>query len=90
MTECPECTAELELEPGVEEGEAVVTIEGTKAEPLEGRRRVVLGVLEGSGGSAKVSWLVRGKEGSTVRLRVHSFSAGTDTREIVLKGGDGR
>ncbi|UCF04207.1 MAG: hypothetical protein JSV33_09660 [bacterium] len=64
-----------------------VTIEGKGIEVMEGRKRLVTGLLEGSGGSHKVSWLVRGDEGVTVKISAQSFGAGSDERAVSLKGG---
>ncbi|MCB2199091.1 hypothetical protein KQI63_06770 [bacterium] len=54
---------------------------------LEGRSRRVLGLLEGSGGVEKMSWLVNGAEGRTITLTLASPSAGWETRTVTLLGG---
>ena len=66
---------------------AVATLKGESLSFLEGRERVVLKLLEGSGGVQKVKWLVAAKDGSQVTITAHSFSAGTDERKVTLKGG---
>ncbi len=44
-----------------------------------------LGVLDGSGGREEVTWVIRGREGSTVEIRLHSMKSGRDTRTITLR-----
>jgi hypothetical protein len=66
---------------------ASLTLSGGSLVFLEGKERKVLGLLEGSGGVEKVSWLVQASEGSQVTIDLHSFSAGKDSRSITLKGG---
>jgi len=65
---------------------AIVEVAG-KPEILEGRKRVVLGQLEGSGGSKKAKWLISGKQGSQITLHVETMSAGKAEKTITLKGG---
>jgi hypothetical protein len=68
---------------------AVVSIAGDTIDLLEGRDRRILGLLGGSGGSQKVSWLVRAPEGDTISLEVSSPSAGGETLNVTLReGGD--
>lgn len=69
---------------------AVVNISGTTIDLLEGRARVVLGLLNGSGGSQKASWLIRAFEGAGVVVEVHSPSADGDTLNVTLKEGGER
>ncbi len=64
---------------------AVVTISGKPADFLEGRPRQPLGLLEGSGGVEKLSWLLRARDGSNVTIKVSSFSAGSDEKVVSLK-----
>ena len=66
---------------------ASITITGKPGDILEGRQRVVLGLLEGSGGTQKAGWLIKADEGQTVTLTVQSLSAGTDEKTVTLKGG---
>ena len=66
----------------------VVTIHVKQEDLLEGRKRTVAGLLSGSGGSKKVGWLVRAKEGTKVKLTAESYSAGRDEKTVTLKGGD--
>ncbi len=65
---------------------AVMTLSG-KPKILEGMQRVVLGVLKGSGGTGKASWLLQGQAGSTVTLTVQTMSAGQAEKPVILKGG---
>jgi hypothetical protein len=65
----------------------VLTLDVDKENLLEGRQRVVAGLLGGSGGAKKVSWLVRGKEGARLKLEAMSFGAGGDEKTVILKGG---
>lgn len=69
---------------------AVVTMDGVKSEIIEGKTRNVLGLIEGSGGIRETDWLIRGKEGATVKLKLTSPSAGSDEISIKLKEGVGR
>ena len=64
---------------------AVAKISGRPVDFLEGRARQPLGVLGGSGGVEKVSWLLKAKDGSEVTVEAHSFSAGTDKQVVTLK-----
>jgi len=66
---------------------AVATISEKGITILDGRQRTVLGILEGSGGVEKTTWLVAGNEGTDVTITVQTFSAGSDERTITLKGG---
>jgi hypothetical protein len=65
---------------------AAVTITGDGLVLIEGRPRVVLGQLEGSGGVRKVSWMVHVGAGAEITVATTSFSAGLDSRTITLKG----
>lgn len=64
---------------------AVAKISGKPIDFLEGRPRQPLGVLEGSGGVEKVSWLLKAKDGSQVTIEAHSFSAGIAKQVVTLK-----
>ncbi len=64
-----------------------VTLGGEAVTLLEGRPRRVLGLLEGSGGTGKLTWVIHAKAGQTVTLKVHGLSTGRDQREITLGGG---
>jgi len=66
---------------------AVATIVGESLTILEGRPRTVLGLLGGSGGFEKVSWLIAADEGRTIIIKAFSFSAGQDEKRVTLKGG---
>ena len=66
---------------------ASVTIDGKSISVLEGKKRAVLGLLPGSGGAEKVSWLVKAESGKKITIGLKSFSAGSDEKEIILKGG---
>lgn len=68
---------------------AAVTIDPGKGTILEGRERELPGLLAGSGGSSKLSWLVQGNEGEKIVMELFSFSAGKDVREITLAEGGG-
>jgi hypothetical protein len=68
-----------------------VTIEGKGIELIEGRKRVVSGLLEGSGGFQKISWLVRAGEGARVTIEAAGFSTGSTAKIVELgKGGGAR
>jgi hypothetical protein len=64
-----------------------VMIEGDSFTLLEGRQRKVLGLLAGSGGVQKITWLLQAEENSRITLKLHTFSAGTDEQQVVLEGG---
>lgn len=66
---------------------AVVLVKGDGITLLEGREREAIGVLDGSGGAKKISRLVRGSEGSSVRIALEASPAGKDERTVTLKGG---
>ncbi len=66
-----------------------IEIDGDSVEMLEGRGRVVVGLLEGSGGFKKVTWVIRAAGGTRVRLAARSFSAGGDVKDVVLGEGGG-
>jgi hypothetical protein len=66
---------------------AVASLKGESLSFLENRERIVLKLLEGSGGVQKVRWLIAAKDGSQVTVTAHSFSAGADERKVTLKGG---
>jgi hypothetical protein len=66
---------------------AVVTIAGGAFDLLEGRDRRALGLLGGSGGSQKVSWLIRAPKGQTISVELSSPSAGGETLTVTLKEG---
>ena len=51
---------------------------------LEGRDRNVVGQLAGSGGNAKLTWLVKAKKGSRVVLQLEGWSAGRKKEVFVL------
>ncbi len=53
---------------------------------IEGKHRTPVGVLTGSGGSERLSWLISAPAGSTVQLNVTSASAGTASATIKLGG----
>jgi hypothetical protein len=65
---------------------AAVTIAGEGLVLIEGRERVVLGQLEGSGGVRKVSWMIHVGAGTEITVETTSFSAGHDSRTVTLKG----
>ena len=65
----------------------VVTVSGNSMVILEGRERKVLGLLEGSGGTEKAVWLIKASEGTKITVKADGFSAGSDTKAVVLKGG---
>lgn len=67
-----------------------VTLKGESATLLEGRARVVVDLLEGSGGVEKVSWVLQAKEDARVTLETHSFSAGRDKKIVTLNEGEDR
>ena len=63
----------------------VVTLEGGVL--LEGKKRMVLKLLPGSGGAGKAVWVLKAKAGSRVTVVVRGFAAGSDRKVVVLKGG---
>lgn len=65
----------------------VAALKGGSVKFLEGRERTALDLLDGSGGSQKVSWLVEGKEGNNVTLEVSAPSIGVQARSFALKEG---
>jgi hypothetical protein len=44
-----------------------------------------LGVLDGSGAREEVIWVIRGREGDTVEIKLLSQKAGQDTRTVTLR-----
>jgi len=66
---------------------ATITITGKSIKLLEGKKRTAIGLLEGSGGAKKLSWLIKGSGGSTFKIDAHTFSAGQDSKTVTLKGG---
>jgi hypothetical protein len=66
-----------------------IEVDGDGVEMLEGRGRIVVGLLEGSGGFKKVTWVIRAAEGTRVKLAARSFSAGGDLKDVVLTEGGG-
>jgi hypothetical protein len=69
---------------------AFVTLRGNALTFLEGKERTTVGLLEGSGGTAKVAYLVQAAAGTDLTLEVQSPSAGGEQRTITLTGGSGR
>ena len=66
----------------------VVTLEGADAVFLDGLARQVAGLLSGSGGNAKITWLIKAADGSSVTIKAFSHSAGTDETTVTLEGGN--
>ncbi len=66
---------------------AVATISVDLKNILDGKKRTVLKLLEGSGGYSKAEWMIRAPKGSKIKIDSHSFSAGIDQREVILEGG---
>jgi len=62
----------------------VATLSGRPIDFLEGRPREVLGLLEGSGGAEKVSWLIKAADGGTVTIEVNGYSAGSVKKQVSL------
>jgi len=67
-----------------------VTLRGDSVTPLEGRPRRALGLLAGSGGTQKLTWVIHAKAGRTVTLEAHGLSTGRDKRDITLGRGNNR
>jgi len=44
-----------------------------------------VGVLAGSGSREEVTWVIRGREGATVDIKLHSQKSGRDTATVTLK-----
>ncbi|MEZ5359312.1 MAG: M14 family metallopeptidase [Candidatus Zixiibacteriota bacterium] len=65
----------------------VATLQGDNLEFLEGKERVPIRLLEGSGGTEKVTWLIGGKDGASVSLQLAGPTFGNVVRSIALKGG---
>ncbi|HUU45545.1 MAG TPA: M14 family zinc carboxypeptidase [Acidobacteriota bacterium] len=68
----------------------IVTLAGSSVEFLEGKERSTLGLLDGSGGTQKLSWLLQVPDGQTVTVEARTFSAGGEKRTITLTEGGGR
>jgi len=66
---------------------AIVTIDGNGMKLLEGKARSSIRVLDGSGGSSKVTWLVQAPAGQQVTVKIDSRSAGSASRTLTLTGG---
>ena len=66
---------------------AIVTIDGKSIELLEGKKRVVLDLLPGSGGVEKTTWLVKGPDGGNINIKAFGSSIGEHARTVALKGG---
>ncbi|UCC44736.1 MAG: hypothetical protein JSU65_02065 [Candidatus Zixiibacteriota bacterium] len=66
---------------------AVVTLDRGSAALLEGKERQTVGLLDGSGGSKKVSWLLQAGRGSDITISVNGFSAGTAEQTVSLVEG---
>lgn len=66
---------------------AIVTIAGDGITLLEGKPRSSIRLLDGSGGSSKISWLVQANAGQQVTVKVDSKSAGSATQTLTLTGG---
>lgn len=66
---------------------AVATVSGKSLTILDGKKRTVLKLLEGSGGYDKAVWMIRAPQGTKITIDSHSFSAGVDRREVTLEGG---
>jgi hypothetical protein len=62
-----------------------VTLEGGAL--LEGKQRMVLKLLPGSGGAGKAAWVLRAKAGTRVTVSARGFAAGSDRKVVTLKGG---
>ncbi len=69
---------------------AVATIKGNDIKLLQGKKRTVLPLLEGSGGYKKLCWLIKATPGATVTLEISGFSIGKKTKQLTLKGGESR
>ncbi|MCK5127103.1 MAG: hypothetical protein KAR42_12690 [candidate division Zixibacteria bacterium] len=65
----------------------IVTISGKSLKFLEGKERIVIPILGGSGGVKKLSWLINGKDGGKVELKISGPSIGSHTQSVTLKGG---
>ncbi len=66
---------------------AVVELEHGSATILEGDKILSAGLLPGTGGNKKVTWLLQGKVGTSITIDLKGFSAGKDKRTISLKEG---
>jgi len=64
----------------------IVTVSGNGIELLEGKERNTLRVLEGSGGSQKLTWLIAASPGTGIKIETTTPSAGSDSETITLGG----
>jgi hypothetical protein len=65
-----------------------VTLEGANVTFMDGLARQETGLLPGSGGNAKITWLIKAADGSSATVKAFSFSTGADEKTITLKGGN--
>jgi hypothetical protein len=65
-----------------------VTLEGGNITFLDGLARQVAGLLPGSGGNSKITWLIKAADGSSVTVKAFSFSAGAAEKNVTLEGGN--
>ncbi len=65
-----------------------LTLDENNLTILEGCARKPLGLIDGSGGVEKVTWLLQGVAGSKIKLSLQSLSAGTDELTITLTEGE--
>ena len=68
---------------------AAVTIEGKSITIIEGRKRFVPKLLEGSGGYEKFRWLIGAAEGSQITIKLDGRSGGRDEKIVTMREGGG-
>lgn len=68
-------------------GPIIAILQGDNLEFLEGKERRTVSMLEGSGDTRKISWLIGGKDGGSVSLSVTGDSFENVTKKVSLEGG---
>lgn len=65
----------------------VIKLLSKKMTILEGKERIPIGLLSGTNGFEKLTWLIQAPAGSKITVDAQSFSAGTDTKTVTLVDG---
>lgn len=67
-------------------GPTFVQIQVDDDDILSGAEKTAsVGVLAGSGSQEKVTWIIRGREGARVEIKLHSQKSGRDTATVTLR-----
>ena len=67
-------------------GPTFVQIQVDDDDILSGAEKTAsVGVLAGSGSQEKVTWIIRGREGAQVEIKLHSQKSGRDTATVTLR-----